>query len=78
MQSFTEAEQEQIRRAVQEAERVTKGEIVPMIVSASALYREASYRMGLILALLALALLLTIEMYWLPWEIGRASCRERV
>ena len=67
MQSFTEAEQEQIRRAVQEAERVTKGEIVPMIVPASALYREAGYRMGLILALLALALLLTIEMYWLPW-----------
>ena len=67
MQSFTDAEQEQIRRAVQEAERVTKGEIVPMIVPASALYREAGYRMGLILALLALALLLTIEMYWLPW-----------
>jgi putative membrane protein len=38
-----------------------------MIVPASALYREAGYRMGLILALLALALLLTIEMYWLPW-----------
>ena len=67
MQFFTDAEQEQIRRAVQEAERVTKGEIVPMIVPASALYREAGYRMGLILALLTLALLLTIEMYWLPW-----------
>jgi len=67
MQPFTNAEQEQIRQAVQEAERVTKGEIVPMIVPASALYREAGYRMGLILALLALALLLTIEMYWLPW-----------
>ena len=67
MQSFTEAEQEQIRRAVQEAERVTKGEIVPMIVPASALYREAGYRTGLMLALLALALLLTIEIYWLPW-----------
>ena len=67
MQSFTDAEQEQIRQAVQEAERVTKGEIVPMIVSASALYREAGYRMGLILGLLTLALLLTIEIYWLPW-----------
>ncbi len=67
MQSFTNAEQERIRQAVQEAERVTKGEIVPMIVPASALYREAGYRMGLILALLTLALLLTIEMYWLPW-----------
>jgi len=67
MQSITDAERERIRQAVQQAERVTKGEIVPMIVPASALYREAGYRMGLILALLALALLLTIEIYWLPW-----------
>jgi putative membrane protein len=67
MKSFTEAEQERIRQAVQQAEQVTKGEIVPMIVPASALYREAGYRTGLILALLALALLLTIEIYWLPW-----------
>lgn len=67
MKSFTEAEQERIRQAVQQAERVTTGEIVPMIVPASALYREAGYRTGLILALLALALLLTIEVYWLPW-----------
>lgn len=67
MQPFTDIEQEQIRRAVQEAERATKGEIVPMIVPASALYREAGYRMGLILALLTLALLLTIERHRLPW-----------
>lgn len=67
MTSFTNAEQERIRLAVQQAELVTKGEIVPMIVPASALYREAGYRMGLMLALLALALLLTIEIYWLPW-----------
>jgi putative membrane protein len=67
MTQFTEEEREQIRRAVEQAERVTKGEIVPMIVPASALYREAGYRMGLMLALLALALLLTIEIYWLPW-----------
>ena len=67
MKSFTEAEQERIRQAVQQAEQVTKGEIVPMIVPASALYREAGYRTGFILALLALALLLTIEIYWLPW-----------
>ena len=67
MKSFTDADQERIRQAVQQAERVTTGEIVPMIVPASALYREAGYRTGLILALLALALLLTIEVYWLPW-----------
>jgi putative membrane protein len=67
MTQFTEEERERIRRAVEQAERATKGEIVPMIVPASALYREAGYRMGLMLALLALALLLTIEIYWLPW-----------
>ena len=67
MKSFTDAERERIRQAVQQAEQVTNGEIVPMIVPASALYREAGYRTGLILALLALALLLTIEIYWLPW-----------
>ena len=67
MMQFTDAERERIRQAVQQAERGTKGEIVPMIVPASALYREASYRTGLMLALLALALLLTIEIYWLPW-----------
>ncbi|MBI5316547.1 MAG: TPM domain-containing protein [Nitrospirae bacterium] len=67
MVHFTDAERERIKQAVQQAERGTKGEIVPMIVSASALYREAGYRTGLILALVALALLLTIETYWLPW-----------
>jgi putative membrane protein len=67
MKPFTDAEYERIRQAVQQAELVTKGEIVPMIVPASALYREAGHRTGLILALLALAFLLTIEMYWLPW-----------
>lgn len=67
MMHFTDAERERIKHTVQQAERGTKGEIVPMIVSASALYREAGYRTGLILALLTLAVLLTLEMYWLPW-----------
>lgn len=67
MKPFTDTERERIRQAVQQAEQVTKGEIVPMIVPASALYREAGYRTGLMLALLMLALLLTIEIYWLPW-----------
>ena len=67
MKPFIDIERDRIRQAVQQAERVTKGEIVPMIVPASALYREAGYRTGLMLALLALALLQTIEIYWLPW-----------
>ena len=77
MKQFTDAERERISRAVQQAERVTKAEIVPMIVPASALYREAGYRTGLMLALLALAILLTIEIHWLPlpwgWHAGNAG-----
>jgi putative membrane protein len=67
MMSFTDEELDRIKQTVQQAERGTKGEIVPMIVPASALYREAGYRTGLILALLVLTALLTLELYWLPW-----------
>jgi len=67
MLQFTEAERERIRAAVSQAERRTKGEIIPMIVPASAFYREAGYRTGFICALLMLSLLLTVEVYWLPW-----------
>jgi putative membrane protein len=67
MIQFTDAERERIKQAVQQAERSTKGEIVPMIVPASARYREAGYRTGLIFAWLTLAILLTVEVYWLPW-----------
>ena len=67
MIQFTDTERQRITQAVQQAERGTKGEIVPMIVPASARYREAGYRTGLILAWLVLAALLTVEIYWLPW-----------
>src|SRR5262252_491692 len=67
MFQFTESERERITQAVRQAERGTTGEIVPMIVQASARYREAGYRTGLILAWVTLALLLTVEAYWLPW-----------
>lgn len=59
--------QEQIKLAVQTAERRTKAEIVPMIVTRSGLYREVSHWVGLGLALLVLAILLTVESNWLPW-----------
>jgi len=67
MLSFTDAERERITQAVQQAERRTTGEIVVMIVPSSARYREAGYRTGLILGWLTLALLLTVETYWMPW-----------
>lgn len=67
MIQFTDVERERIKQAVRQAERRTRGEIVPMIVPASARYRESGYRMGLILAWLMLTVLLTVEVYWLPW-----------
>lgn len=67
MLTFTEQEHARIQEAVRRAEQGTTGEIVPMIVPSSARYREAGYRTGLILGWLTLALLLTIEWYWLPW-----------
>jgi putative membrane protein len=56
-----------ISEAVRTAERHTKAEIVPMLVSRSALYRDAQHRTGLILGLLVLSSLLTLEAAWLPW-----------
>jgi putative membrane protein len=38
-----------------------------MVVARSGVYRETQHRAGLILALLVLALLLSIETAWLPW-----------
>ncbi|HJT22753.1 MAG TPA: TPM domain-containing protein [Nitrospira sp.] len=56
-----------ISEAVRTAERDTKAEIVPMLVSRSGLYRDAQHRTGLILGLLVLSALLTLETAWLPW-----------
>ncbi len=64
---FTDGERERIKQAVRQAERGTRAEIVPMIVPASARYRESRYRAGLILAWFTLTTLLTVETYWLPW-----------
>lgn len=64
---LTAEERERIRRAVHEAEQHTNAEIVPMIVSRSGLYRDAQHRSGLLLALVGLTLMLTTELFWLPW-----------
>ncbi|HEU4686604.1 MAG TPA: TPM domain-containing protein [Nitrospira sp.] len=56
-----------ISEAVRSAERRTKAEIVPMVVSRSGLYRDAQHRAGLIMALLALASLLLLETAWMEW-----------
>ncbi|HEX7766459.1 MAG TPA: hypothetical protein VF443_07070, partial [Nitrospira sp.] len=65
--ALSEADRERIRQAVHAAERQTSAEIVPMIVARSGLYRDAQHWAGLIAALTALAVLLTIEASWFPW-----------
>jgi putative membrane protein len=64
---FSEQDINAIRAAVEAAERRTRGEIVPMVVPASARYRDASHMAGLILALLVLTMLLTWDYGWGPW-----------
>ena len=64
---FSDQDTECIRQAVTDAERGTRGEIVPMIVPVSARYREARYRMGFACAFILLTILLTLEFEWLHW-----------
>ena len=66
-QVLSAADRERITQAVQEAERHTSAEIVPMIVARSGLYRDAQHVAGLIAAFITLAALLTLEAAWLPW-----------
>jgi putative membrane protein len=68
---FTPQDLIKVREAVKQAEHRTSGEIVPMIVPASALYREARHRAGLSAALIVLALLITMDMRWQLWWWSR-------
>jgi putative membrane protein len=64
MRLFTDDDIRKIRDAVQAAERRTRGEIVPMVVPASARYSEARYLAGFTAALLTLTVLLTLDQGW--------------
>jgi len=65
---FSDQDYSRIRQAVSEAERQTRGEIVPMVIERSAHYRETRYRAGIGCAFFALTTLLTIEWEWMPWR----------
>lgn len=65
--ALTAVERARVEAAVQAAEQQTSAEIVPVIVGRSGLYREAHHRAGLLSAVVALAVLLTIETAWFPW-----------
>lgn len=63
---FTEGEKEQIRQAVDEAEKRTSGEIVPMVVSASSHYSEIE----LAAVLLGLIAGTSAATFWVdPWKL---------
>ena len=64
---FSDEDHLRIRQTVTAAERQTRGEIVPMVIERSALYREARYRAGIGCAIIMLGLLLTVEWEGLPW-----------
>jgi putative membrane protein len=65
--TFSDQDHERIHQAVTEAEHHTRGEIVPMVIDRSALYRETRYRAGIGVAFFILTLLLTLELEWMPW-----------
>jgi putative membrane protein len=68
---FSEHDLTKIRDAVRAAERRTRGEIVPMVVPASARYRESWHLTGLVVALLALSAFLAFEYGWGPHDWPR-------
>lgn len=65
--NLTTEERDRVQQAVEAAERLTSAEIVPMIVMRSGLYRDARYLAGLTTAAIALTILVTVEVTWLPW-----------
>ncbi|HLT48420.1 MAG TPA: hypothetical protein VK002_14395 [Rubricoccaceae bacterium] len=67
---FTDAEREQIRRAVEEAERQTSGEIVPYVVGRSGRYEIAAWRGGALGALVAAAVGMAVAWTYDGWGLG--------
>jgi putative membrane protein len=66
---FPESDRERIQRAVQQAERGTGGEIVPVVVARSDGYYETAWRcaaFGGAIALLALAVAQRFSGFWMP------------
>ncbi len=60
-------EQERIRKCVEQAEKSTSGEIVPMVVGASSQYRAASHLGALVVGLLAATAAAAVASARKPW-----------
>jgi len=70
---FPEATREAIRQAVEQVERESAAEVVPVVVGAAGSYPQAAWRgaaLGALVAPLALALLhRVVEVWGVPWEV---------
>jgi putative membrane protein len=62
-QKFSEADLQRIKNAVKEAENTISGEIVPVIVESSGRYGTATYKGGVLLALLSFVLTIIADRY---------------
>lgn len=65
---FTEADFKRIEEAVKDAENQTSGEVVPFAVHASDEYDEASWRAGMLLGVLALAVFVLFHYFSQSWQ----------
>jgi putative membrane protein len=70
---FSDQDLQAIKEAVSRAERQTRGEIVPMVVGASARYQEARHQAGLVGLFVALALSLTFRLSFEQLQWGGLS-----
>lgn len=71
MQSVIERlDEEQVREAVQRAEERTAGEIVPVVVPRSASYEVVTWRGAGLVALVALAVMLSVLQLYDGWGLG--------
>ncbi|MEQ8925607.1 MAG: TPM domain-containing protein [Fulvivirga sp.] len=74
--TFTEEQKEAIKKAVQNAESKTSGEIVPFFVAASDDYEESNLRAAIAFGLLGLGVAAVLSFNWhlpfvvTPWEVS--------
>jgi putative membrane protein len=62
-QKFTQQDLDRVRKAVKDAEDKISGEIVPVIVDKSGLYKEANYRSCLLFGAIGFALIVVFDRY---------------
>lgn len=66
---FSTAQLKAIESAVQNSEKGTSGEIVPVFVASCARYPQTYYKAAILLGLLVFAILILLERYWLAFPV---------